>query len=149
LPGATWQASASACASLFPSNPATVPWFITVGKPATIKGFEWDLIAAPYKGLQLDFSGGYNRFESGVNTPGGPGYIQAGNHLQPEWNIHANAQYAMEAAIGTFTPRLDVSWQSQQDFDPAPGAEAPLPQYIIKPYAIANAQLDYLPRESK
>ncbi len=145
LPGATWQASAATCAGLFPANPATVPWYITVGKPATIKGFEWDLVAAPWKGLQFDFSGGYNKFESGVHTPGQPGYIHPGNHLQPEWNMHANAQYAFQSAVGTITPRVDVSWQSQQDFDPAPGAEAPQPLYTIKPYAIANAQVDYIP----
>ncbi len=69
LPAATWQASGATCSSLYPSNPASVPWYITVGKPATIKGFEWDLVAAPYKGLQFDFSGGYNKFESGVHTP--------------------------------------------------------------------------------
>lgn len=149
LPGATWQASADNCASLFPANPASVPWYITVGKPATIKGFEWDILAAPYKGLQFDFSGGYNKFESGVHEVGAPGYIHPGNHLQPEWNMHANVQYSMDSEIGTFTPRVDVSWQSQQDFDPAPGAEAPGPQFIIKPYAIANAQVDYIPTEGK
>jgi outer membrane receptor protein involved in Fe transport len=99
--------------------------------------------------LQFDFSGGYNKFESGVHTPGAPGYIHPGNHLQPEWNMHANVQYAIESAIGTFTPRFDVSWQSQQDFDPAPGAEAPQPLYTIKPYAIANAQVDYGPAQGK
>lgn len=149
LPAATWQASGAACQSLFPGNPASVPWYITVGKPATIKGFEWDLVAALYKGLQFDFSGGYNKFESGVHTPGEPGYIHPGNHLQPEWNMHADLKYAMESAIGTFTPRVDVSWQSQQDFDPAPGAEAPQPLYTIKPYAIANAQVDYGPAQGK
>ena len=37
----------------------------------------------------------------------------------------------------------------QQDFDPAPGAEAPQPLYTIKPYAIANAQVDYGPAQGK
>jgi hypothetical protein len=100
------------------------------------------------RGLQFDFSGGYNKFESGVHEVGAPGYIHPGNHLQPEWNMHANAQYAFESAIGTITPRVDVSWQSQQDFDPAPGAEAPQPQFIIKPSAITNAQVDYVPTQA-
>src|SRR6185295_14740954 len=149
LPAATWHASAADCAALFPGNIGTVPWFITVGKPATIKGFEWDLIAAPLPGLQLAFSGGYNKFESGVKTPGEAGYIHPGNHLQPAWNAHANIQYAMSIPSGTVTPRFDVSWQSQQDFDPAPGAEAPQKLYIIKPYAIGNFQLDYAPNDAK
>lgn len=149
LPGATWQASGAACASLYPSNPASVPWFITVGKPATITGFEWDIAATPLRGLQADFSGGYNHFESGVKTPGEAGYIHPGNHLQPEWNMHANVQYSLDTARGTITPRLDWSWQSQVDFDPAPAAEAPLPQYIIHPYSVFNAQLEYVPPDSK
>jgi iron complex outermembrane recepter protein len=149
LPGATWHPSAASCSGLFPADPASVPWFITVGKPATIKGFEWDLLAAPWRNLQFDFSGGYNKFESGVKTPGEPGYFHSGNHLQPEWNLHANVQYAFDTAIGTITPRVDVSWQSQQDFDPASGVRAPLPQYTIGSYALANAQIDYAPRDSK
>jgi iron complex outermembrane recepter protein len=149
LPGATWEASAATCAALYPSNPASVPWYITVGKPATITGIEWDLLAAPVKGLQLDFSGGYNHFISGVKTPGAPGYIYPGNHLQPAVDMHANVQYAIGTPYGTFTPRFDVSWQSQQDFDPAPGAEAPQPGYIIKAYALMNGQLEYVPREGK
>ena len=56
---------------------------------------------------------------------------------------------AADTPYGTFTPRFDVSWQSQQDFDPAPGAEAPQPDYIIKPHALMNAQLEYIPREGK
>ena len=75
LPAATWEPSASVCATKYPSNPAHVPWYITVGKPATIVGFEWDLTAAPTDNLLVDFSGGYNHFESGVKTPGAPGYI--------------------------------------------------------------------------
>ncbi len=149
LPAATWQASAATCAALYPSNVATVPWYITVGKPAKITGFEWDLTAAPLKNMELAFSGGYNHFESGVTTPGLPGYIHPGNHLQPEWNMHADVQYAFPSAIGTTTPKLDWSWQSQQDFDPAPGAEAPQPAYTIHSYGILNAQVEYIPPKGK
>ncbi|MEP7243134.1 MAG: TonB-dependent receptor [Gammaproteobacteria bacterium] len=149
LPGATWHPDGSSCNALYPADPGTVPWFISVGKPATVKGFEWDLLAAPYKGLQLEFSGGYNKFESGVKTLGQPGYFHSGNHLQPALNMHADVQYALQSGIGTFTPRLDVSYQSQQDFDPASGVRAPLPEYTIKPYSIANAQLEYAPVDGK
>jgi iron complex outermembrane receptor protein len=149
LPGATWQASANNCTALYPGNVASVPWYITVGKPATITGVEWDLLAQPIKGLTFDFSGGYNHFISGVKTPGAPGYIYPGNHLQPSVDMHANVQYAIGTPYGTFTPRFDVSWQSQQDFDPAPGAEAPTPGFIIKAYALMNGQLEYTPKEGK
>jgi iron complex outermembrane receptor protein len=149
LPGATWHPSGDVCASLFPSNPGTVPWFISVGKPATIKGFEWDLVAAPWRGLRVDFSGGYNKFESGVHTPGQPGYIHPGNHTQPSWNAHGDVQYAFETAVGTITPRLDLSYQSKQDWDPASGSRAALPQFTQPGYTVANAQLEYMPRDGK
>jgi iron complex outermembrane recepter protein len=149
LPGATWQASGAACASLYPANPSTVPWYITVGTPAKIEGVEWDLIAAPLKGLQLEYSGGYIDFRSGVDTPGAPGYIFPGNHQQPDWSMHGDVQYAINTPRGIFTPRLDVSWQSQMDFDPSPGAEAPQPGYIIHPYALLNGQIGYTASDSK
>jgi len=149
LPNATWQASGATCAALYPSNPATVPWYITTGTPATITGAEWDLIATPIRGLEISYSGGYNHFSSGVTTPGRPGYFHPGNHLQPELNMHADVQYAIPSQYGTTTPKLDWSWQSQQDFDPAPGAEAPQPQWIIHPYGILNAQVEYIPPKGK
>lgn len=149
LPSATWQPNASACASLYPSNPVSVPWFITVGKPVTIAGFEWEMQAAPIAGLLADLSGGYNHFQSGVTTPGAAGYIHPGNYFQPEWNMHADVQYAVDTPRGSFTPRLDWSWQSEVTFDPAPAAEAALPQYIIHPYSVFNAQLEYDPPDSK
>jgi len=148
LPGATWQSDGSVCASLYPSNPGTVPWYVLVGKPATIKGFEWELTAAPFDRFQVGFSGGYNHFESGVKTPGAPGYIHPGNHLQPEWNMHATVQYGFDMGHGSITPKLDWSWQSQQDFDPAPGFRAPQPDYIVPAYSVLNAQVDYAPANS-
>lgn len=149
LPAATWEASAATCAALYPGNTSTVPWYITVGTPAKIEGAEWDITALPVRGLQFDFSGGYIDFRSGVNTPGLPGYIAPGNHQQPDWNMHAALQYTINSGWGAFTPRVDVSWQSQMDFDPAPGAESPQPAYTIMPYALTNAQLAYASSDGK
>lgn len=148
LPGATWHPSAAACVALFPANPGTVPWFVSAGKPATIKGFEWDVTALPIDGLRIDWSGGYNKFESGVKTPGAPGYLAPGNHRQPSWNMHADVQYDIRSPIGTFTPRVDWMWQSQQDFEPASGFQAPRPEYIIGAYSVWNAQLSFKPKDS-
>jgi outer membrane receptor protein involved in Fe transport len=36
-----------------------------------------------------------------------------------------------------------VTWQSQQDYDPSAQFRAPLPIYVIKPYAITNAEVNY------
>ena len=149
LPGATWRPSPADCARLYPSNPQNVPWYITTGTPATIKGFEWDISALPVDGLRLDWSGGYNHFKSGVKTSGSPGYIFPGNLRVPEWNMHAAIRYDVGTSIGTFTPRLDWSWQSKQTFDPASGAIAPRPEYTIGAYSLFNAQLEYKPNDSR
>ncbi len=149
LPNATWEPSSASCASLYPSNPASVPWFVTAGKPVTIKGVEWEMEAAPYAGLKADFSGGYNHFESGVKTPGAVGYIHSGNFFQPEWNMHADVQYTLGTPRGSLTPRLDWNWQSEVTFDPAPAIEAALPQYTIPSYSVFNAQLEYDPPGGK
>ena len=149
LPNATWEPNSAACASLYPGNPATVPWFVSVGKPMKITGFEWEMQAAPLTGLRADFSGGYNHFESGEQTPGLPGYIHPGNYFQPAWNMHADVQYSIETKHGSFTPRLDWNWQSQVTFDPAPAIEAAQPQFTIGSYGIWNAQVAYDPPDSK
>lgn len=149
LPAATWQASGAACEALYPSNPESVPWYITVGKPVTITGAEWEMEAAPFSTLRADFSGGYNHFVSGVTTPGQPGYIHSGNYFQPQWNMHGDLQYTIDTVHGSFTPRVDWNWQSEVTFDPAPAAEAAQPQYIINAYSIFNAQLEYDPPDSK
>jgi len=149
LPNATWQPDSAACAGLYPSNPASVPWFITVGKPVTITGAEWEMEAAPFAGLRADFSGGYNNFQSGVTTPGAPGYIHSGNYFQPQWNMHADVQYTLDTPRGSLTPRLDWSWQSEVTFDPAPSIEAALPQYVVPSYSVYNAQLEYDPPGGK
>jgi len=148
LPGATWHPSAADCARLFPSNPDNVPWYVTTGTPATIKGFEWEITARPFHGFRLDYSGGYNHFKSGVHTPGLPGYIFPGNLRQPEWNMHGAARYDIETSIGTFTPRVDWSWQSKQTFDPASGAMAPRPEFTIGAHSLWNVGIDYQPKDS-
>ena len=127
----------------FPGTSDPISYNINIGKPAKIKGFEWEISAIPIDGLRIDWTGGYNKFTSGETTPGAPGYLAPGNHVQPEWNMHANVGYDIETSAGTFTPRLDWSWQSQQDFDATPQAGLPDPVYIIEPYSLWNAQIAY------
>lgn len=140
---AVWHASAADCTRLFPSRPDNVPWYISTGTPATIKGFEWDISVLPVDGLRLDWSGGYNHFESSVHTPGAPGYIAPGNVRVPEWNMHGAIRYDIDTPIGRFTPRLDWTWQSEQDFDTESGAHAARPEFIIHPYSLFNAGIEY------
>ncbi len=127
----------------FAPNNAQAIWNISVAIPATVAGAEWDITAVPIDGLRIDWAGGYNAFQSGIKTPGATGYYFPGNHRQPTWNQHADVAYDVETGIGTFTPRVDWIWQSQQDFNPAPNTSSPAPVYIVKPYSLWNAQIDY------
>jgi iron complex outermembrane receptor protein len=141
-PVATFFDNAAACAQ-FPGPPDQVTFNISVGIPAKVRGFEWEITAIPVDGLRIDWNGGYNKFTSGIKTPGQPGYFYPGNHRQPSWNMHANVSYDIESSLGTITPRLGWNWQSQQDFESAPQLQAPRPYFIIAPYSLWNAQIAY------
>ncbi|WP_404713882.1 TonB-dependent receptor [Sphingomonas sp. MMS24-J13] len=139
---AIWYPTPASCQQYAP-NTGNVQYFINAAIPAKIYGAEWDITLVPIEGLRLDWTGGYNHFKSGIKTVGQPGYLFPGNHRQPIWNMHADASYAIQTPIGSFTPRIDWSWQSQQDYDPSAQSRAPLPVYIIKPYSLWNAQIAY------
>jgi len=141
-PTATWFPTPAACQAYAP-NTGNVQYFQNFAIPAKIKGFEWEITAIPVDGLRIDWTGGYNKFTSGIKTPGQPGYLWPGNHRQPIWNMHANVSYDIETSVGTFTPRVDWNWQSQQDYDPASQSRAPLPIYVIDAYSLWNAQIAY------
>jgi iron complex outermembrane receptor protein len=148
-PGATaiWFPSASACQQFAP-NTGNVQFFQNFGMPAKIQGAEWEITALPLEHLRFDWTGGYNKFVSGIKTPGQPGYLWPGNHRQPKWNMHADLSYGIQTAFGTFTPRVDWNWQSQQDYDPSSQLRAPLPIYVIKPYSLWNAQIAFAAAQS-
>jgi len=145
---ATWYnltagtAAATAACAIYPGTPDPIAWNQSIGIPATVKGFEWEISALPIDGLRINWTGGFNRFRSKVAPPA-PGSLYPGNHRQPEWNMHADISYDLETEAGTFTPRLDWSWQSQQDFDPLSNQHAPEELFIIHPYSLWNAQLVY------
>jgi iron complex outermembrane receptor protein len=126
----------------YPGNPETARFSTNVGIPATVKGIEWEIAAIPFDGLHIDWTGGYNHFKSGAAV-GQPGYLYRGNYRQPEWNMHADVSYDIDTKVGTFTPRVDWSWQSKQTFDPSAALHAPDPDFVIKPYSLWNAQVAY------
>ncbi|MEI9851393.1 MAG: TonB-dependent receptor [Sphingomonas sp.] len=138
----TGTAAANAACAGFPGVPDPIAWSQSVGIPATVKGFEWEITAVPVDGLRIDWTGGYNKFKAKVAPPL-PGAMFPGNHRQSEWNMHADISYDIESGIGTFTPRLDWSWQSQQDYDPLARQQAPEALFIIPAYSLWNAQLAY------
>jgi iron complex outermembrane receptor protein len=123
--------------------PDPVTFSQNVGIPAKAKGFEWEITAVPVDGLKINWSGGFNKYTSGIKTPGAPGYLWPGNLRQPQWNQHADVSYDIETPIGDFTPRLDWNWQSRQTYDTTPQARAPLPKLQIAAYSLFNAQIAY------
>jgi len=143
-PGATaiWYPSPADCQQFAP-NTGNLQYFQYLGIPAKVKGFEWEVTALPIDGLRIDWTGGFNKFTSGIKTPGQVGYMYPGNHRQPMWNMHANISYDIETSVGTFTPRLDWNWQSQQDYEPQPHLQAPRDVFIIGAYSLWNAQIAY------
>ncbi len=130
------------CEKAYGANPVPTRYAYNVGIPAEVKGFEWEITALPVDGLRIDWSGGYNKFTTSA-APGEPGYLFPGNLRQPEWNMHADASYDIETPIGTFTPRLDWAWLSKQTYDMSSSTRAPLPNLVVEPYSIWNAQLAY------
>lgn len=141
------------------SNPIWVPtpascgntgytyWYISVGRPAKIRGFEFEANAEPIKGLLFNLDGGYNHLTSGVTTPGQPGFVFPGNYPQPEWNVSAGAQYSAQTPIGSITPRLDANYQSVATYGPSATTEAPT--WIVPGHTILNGQITFQPANSK
>jgi iron complex outermembrane recepter protein len=141
-PNPTWVPTTDACA-----NFGYVYWYISVGKPAKIHGAEWEISAEPMKGLLFNLNGGYNHFQSGVTTPGQPGYIYPGNFPQPEWNVSAGVQYSAATPIGVFTPRVDAFFTSVATYGPST-TTAP-PTWVVPGTTTFNASLTYTPNDSK
>jgi iron complex outermembrane recepter protein len=127
----------------------SLQWYTTVARPATIRGFEFEMEAEPIDRLRLNWDGGYNHFVDGVTTPGQPGYIVPGNLPMPEWNMNGGAQYGFHLLGGALVPRLDWVYQSKSTFDPESALVAPRPEYIIGGYSTFNGQLTFSPDSSK
>ena len=122
-----------------------VPWPHTIGTPAEVVGFEWELTARPIAGLFVSFQGGTNRFESKVKTPGEPGFIYPGNVPQPERNMAAGIGYRIDFAGGAITPRLDWLYQSKSTFGPSASNQPPTPLFTVPGRTIVNGQIEYAP----
>ena len=138
----TDPAAVTACQQAYGANPVPTRYAYNIGIPAKVKGFEWEITAAPVHGLTIEYSGGYNKFTSSA-AAGQPGYLFPGNLRQPTWNMHADVGYEIDPGFGTFTPRLDLAWQSKQTFNQANSTRAPLPNEVIGAYSVFNAQLVY------
>ena len=141
-PNPTWVPTTADC-----GNNGFVYWYISVGKPATIRGAEFEINAEPVRGLLFNLAGGYNHFESGVHTPGDPGYVYPGNYPQPEWNVSAGVQYTAATPFGSFTPRVDAFFTSLATYGPSE-TTAP-PTWVVPGQTILNGSITYTPNDSK
>jgi iron complex outermembrane receptor protein len=127
----------------------SVTWGLYTTITAHDEGGEVEATAEPLPGLLFNLNGGYNDFQSGVTTPGKPGYIAPGNLIQPKWNIAAGVQYEIASKIGVFTPRLDWVYQSEMTFNPSAQTSSPKPLYIVPGRSVVNARLTYEPNDAK
>jgi iron complex outermembrane receptor protein len=127
----------------------SISWGRYITTPATAKGIELEATAEPIPDLLINLNAGYNEYEVGVKTPGAPGYIFPGNLVQPKENASLGVQYGIRMAAGTFTPRLDVVYQSKQTFNPLTATSAPLPVDTLPSRAILGARLMYQTADAK
>ncbi|CAM8672915.1 TonB-dependent receptor [Sphingobium sp.] len=82
---------------------------------AHVKGIELETTIVPTDGFAIDGSVSYLDFKYKALTAGA---LAAGitrdmvNSFTPKWKASLGAQYEIASAVGTFTPRLDVNYQS-------------------------------------
>jgi iron complex outermembrane receptor protein len=112
----------------------------TSGGKSRAMGFEAELIAAPVRGLQIEFSvANLNTkwIESGVNNY--PPDLMWG--LAPKWTWHLAGQYTYDLPNqASITARADYGHQSEYQRDSDPGRQLLVPE---PGYGLLNARLQY------
>jgi len=106
---------------------------------AKIKGIEAELIAIPVDGLRLNVEGMYQnaKYKDYLTDDGRtPGILivnNRGNRLvqTPKWTLNSGAEYAIETASGTITPRIDAFWSSDMYFTAFEDIRARQNSYIL------------------
>ena len=127
---------------------------------ADVKGLEFETEAHPFGGLELDGSLSYLDFKyTNTNFAATGVALSAVPPFSPKWKWNIGIQYAIDMpAGGSFTPRLDLTYQSDvfagstntpQDLDPSKqvvpataGLSTPHADRISG-YTLANARLTY------
>ncbi|MEO6152667.1 MAG: TonB-dependent receptor [Croceibacterium sp.] len=134
-------------------NPPGIPATATFpcGLPAnvgtaSIRGFEAETSIRLVAGLLVDAAASYTDFkyltiQPAAGGPTNPRGVQFGMvpPYTPKWKWSVGAQYEVDAGTaGSFTPRLDVSYQST-----IWGTAINMNRTRIAPYTIANARLTW------
>ncbi|HEY0938578.1 MAG TPA: TonB-dependent receptor [Steroidobacter sp.] len=116
-----------------------VPLLFNAGK-STIEGAEVELTYAP-GGLIVEASAGYldNEFDEIAVVPGTTQTVGPDNTLPfaPEWQANLGVGYDFEIGNATLTPRINLSYTSEQFFDAANSVEVAQ----LKDVTLVNASL--------
>jgi len=107
------QLTATQCDAIspFPGAPCYAP--LNTGS-AHVKGVELEISAQPVRGFLIDASGSYLDFEYQSIAEGVPVSLDNIAPYTPEWKFSAGAQYEIPVGdIGSITPRIDMSYQSE------------------------------------
>ncbi|RYD66449.1 MAG: TonB-dependent receptor, partial [Sphingomonadales bacterium] len=123
------------------------------GGDAEIYGFDMDLEAAPFPGLLLNASLGYNHARFTNVSPGAVaasaanGLVHsAGTPLPyvPDWSASVGAQYAFDlGGLGSLTPRIDYAFKSKAVLTLAD------PSTFQDKYGLWNAKLSFVPEGNR
>jgi iron complex outermembrane receptor protein len=112
---------------------------------AKIDGFEVEFDAEPVKGLSFDGSLSYTDFRFVSGLPGSgivPGVTDA--PFVPKWKYAVGGQYqiGLGDSIGTLTPRIDWTWQSEMQSN-IPNNVAGFEFGEVEARGLLNARLTY------
>jgi len=109
---------------------------------ARYKGAELEVTARPVGGMLIDASVSYLHFQ--LTSISAAGVVIQGVALAnaapfaPAWKAALGAQYGVETRIGTFTPRVDYSYQSSYFTTIANN-----PEGQVGAYGVTNARLTF------
>ncbi|MCB5426493.1 TonB-dependent receptor [Altererythrobacter sp. CC-YST694] len=111
-----YQGLVSSCPDLSPPGFTFCSATRNVGD-AKIDGFEVEFDAQPVEGLSIDGSVSYTKFDFVTGIDGSsivPGVTKA--PFVPEWKYAIGGQYELQlAGLGSLTPRVDWTWQSEME----------------------------------
>jgi iron complex outermembrane receptor protein len=123
-------------------------WINYFSAPGTAEGVELELTASPVDGLALNGSMGYYKYESDEKNPAQDGYIHSSVREQPRLSYSLGAQYAIQFAAGTLTPRIDMFYQGERTNGNVKVQQLK-PYHIVPDYTLYNARLTFASADSK
>jgi len=149
--GKPYQLAGGTCPAGTPlaGTPGISPWFVYTVAPASIRGAELQLEAAPVDRLTLNYSFGFNQFRSKTSDATNAAYVDPSVRLQPQQNMSGGIQYEVPlGSQGSLTPRLDWAYQSYMTNGAVNRAQI-RPDWIVPGYSLFNFRLMYAPQAGK